>query len=323
LPHALVYFKQKIESIFCNGSIFYALRHFTYIPNKSIFVQWEVNEGAMIVKTRSTIKVASSVSKQIISLLCALLFTGCMGEDFFTPDKHRPPGYRVKVEEKFRQKSVYSPRQHEQYLVSRIPDYLIRGNADDGQRSQSSADRVYDYLIRGNTDDGQHSQSGADRVYDYLIRGNTDDGQHSQSGVDRVYDYLIRSNTDDGQHSQSGVDRVYGYLIRGNTDDGQRGQSGVGTKSLRSALTTQTIRKERSEMPTDVFEDGCVICCDKDAYKIREAVQCTHCENFVCQRCYEQVHKASITPIVFDYFTPMSTGNYRLEKSCPFCRRTF
>lgn len=220
-------------------------------------MQWEVNEGAMIVKTRSTIKVASSVSKQIISLLCALLFTGCMDEDFFTPDKHRPPGYRVKVEEKFRQKSVYSPRQHEQYLVSRIPDYLIRGNADDGQRSQSSADRVYDYLIRGNT------------------------------------------------------------------DDGQRGQSGVGTKSLRSALTTQTIRKERSEMPTDVFEDGCVICCDKDAYKIREAVQCTHCENFVCQRCYEQVHKASITPIVFDYFTPMSTGNYRLEKSCPFCRRTF
>jgi hypothetical protein len=235
----------------------------------------------MIMKTRRTIKVASSVSKQIISLLYALLFTGCMDDDFVTSDKDIPPYYHVKVEEKFRQEPVHSPRQHEQYSV--FPD----------------------------------------QTPDYRTRSCTNDWQHSQSGVDRMPDYRTHSRTNGWQHSKSGVDRMPDYRTHSRTNDWQRSQSGVGTKSRQSASPTQTIIKKPSEMPADILEQGCSICYDEDAYKTQGAVQCSHCTGFVCQPCYRSLGVASEMPIVFDYHAPMSTGDYRLRRGCPFCRGSF
>jgi hypothetical protein len=97
----------------------------------------------MIMKTLRTIKVASNVSKHIIILLCALLFTGFMGEDFSTSDGDRNPDHHMKVEEKFNQRPVHRPcqdghvyrrKQHPVFpFPSQISGHGIRSNTDDGQ----------------------------------------------------------------------------------------------------------------------------------------------------------------------------------------------
>ena len=239
-------------------------------------------------KAPRPVKVASNVSKHVIILLCALLFTGCMGEDFFTSDKYRPPGYRTTVKERFKQRPGHSPRWDERAY---------------GHEQHSTVPR------RSSTDAWQytphHNWSDAEQYSTLPRRNHTDDWQYTPP----------HSGSDAGRHSTvPRYSRQYTPPHSGSDAD---------TKYYRSTSTTQAIRKKPSEISPELLKEGCLICCDGKVYKSHEVVQCNHCARFICRTCYKDICKACETPIIFDYGVPMSAGTYRLKKSCPFCRGSF
>jgi hypothetical protein len=132
------------------------------------------------------------------------------------------------------------------------------------------------------------------------------------------------------RHEQHSVlhNQIPGYRTESDANDWQGiyhnyDWSDVDMEPLRSTPTAQTIRGKPYNMSQEVFREGCKVCYEDDAYETRGAVQCTHCKRFVCQACYEKISAASETPTTSDYRAPMSTGNYRLGKTCPFCRKSF
>jgi hypothetical protein len=157
----------------------------------------------------------------------------------------------------------------------------------------------------------RHGTKVGEEFYQELVHRPRRGGRvyrHEQHSV--LHNQIPGYRTDSGANDWQGIYHNYDW-------------SDVDMEPLQSTPTAQTIRERPRDMSQEVFEEGCKVCYEDDAYETSGAVQCIHCKRFVCQACYEKISAASETSTTFNYRAPMSTGNYRLRKKCPFCRERF
>ncbi|MFM2428697.1 MAG: hypothetical protein RL012_581 [Bacteroidota bacterium] len=65
------------------------------------------------------------------------------------------------------------------------------------------------------------------------------------------------------------------------------------TRPSQTTLTTRPANEKPSDTSSDDSEAVCQICFDENAYQDYGARQCSKCKQFLCQKCYKGIEKAS------------------------------
>ncbi len=76
-------------------------------------------------------------------------------------------------------------------------------------------------------------------------------------------------------------------------------------------------------MSSAVLEEGCLICCDRDAYQDDKAViQCLKCNQFICEPCHKRMKEKANEPHLHNYHNGFEFS-CRTQFRCPYCKNPY